>query len=74
MPATRTERPTPPAEPPATGILLAAAAVCETHGTQHLAERLDNLRDELGEINVGSPRKEAFKNGWENPVNKAGVL
>jgi len=50
MPATRTERTTPPAEPPATGILLAAAAVCETHGTQHLAERLDTLRDELASL------------------------
>lgn len=50
MPATRTERPTPPAEPPATGILLAAAAVCETRGIQHLAERLDTLRDELASL------------------------
>nr|DAF00039.1 MAG TPA: hypothetical protein [Caudoviricetes sp.] len=47
MPATRTERPTPPAEPPATGILLAAAAVCETRGIHHLAKHLGTLRDEL---------------------------
>ena len=75
MPATRTERTTPPAEPPATGILLAAAAVCETHGTQHLAERLDNLRDELGEINVGSPRaaqEQPKKGGLQEWLGESG--
>ena len=50
MPATRTERPTPPVEPPAMGVLLAAAAVCETRGIHHLAERLDTLRDELASL------------------------
>lgn len=50
MPATRTERTTPPAEPPATGILLAAAVVCETRGIHHLAKRLDTLRDELASL------------------------
>ena len=71
MPATRTARPTPPVEPPAVGVLLAAAAVCETRGIHHLAERLDALRNELGEINTDSPRKKALKNGWKNPLDKA---
>ena len=34
----------------AVGVLLAAAAVCETRGIHHLAERLDTLRDELASL------------------------